>query len=169
MTAVYTMLVLTEDTLSDHDVQRLAQLHAPDPVHAHVVIPSGTDQSVLDQLVDDITRVDLDELADDVEGSDRTPTEVLLRARRHLEASVSALTASGVIADGELVPDHPIDRVAEIAAALDVDEVVVVTEPHLVTDALRRDWATQLRHRLRDAGAERPVLHFIAGTDRIVR
>jgi hypothetical protein len=168
MTPVYTMLVLTEDTLTEHDVQRLAGLHDPDPVRAHVVMPSGTDQSVLDQLVDDIARVDLDELSDDIEGSDRTPTEVVLRARRHLVQSVTALNDLGVTSDGELVPDHPIDRVAQLAQELDVDEVVVITEPHLVTDALRRDWATQLRHRLRDAGADRPVLHFIAGTDQVV-
>lgn len=165
---MYTMLVLTEDTLTDHDVERLAQLHAPDPVHAHLLVPSGTDQSVLDQLVDDIARVDMDELSQDIEGDGRTPNELVMRAQRHLAASVSALVAAGIEADGELVPDHPVTRTAEIAQALDVDEVVVITEPHLVSDALRRDWATQLRHRLKDAKAERPVLHFIAGTDQVM-
>jgi len=168
MTSVYTMLVLTEDTLTAHDVQRLTQLHAPDPVRAHVLIPSGTDQSVLDQVVDDIARVDLSELAEDVEGGDRTPTEIVLAARRHLEQSVAALTNAGLVSDGQLVPDHPIDRVSEIAVEQDADEVVVITEPHLVADALRRDWATQLRHRLRQSGTERPGLHFIAGTDQVV-
>lgn len=165
---MYTMLVLTEDTLTDHDVQRLVQLHAPDPVHAHVLLPSGTDQSVLDQVVDDLARVDMEELTQDLERGDRTPNELVMRARRHLDASVSALVAAGMTADGELVPDHPVDRTAEIAQDRDVDEIVVITEPHLVSDALRRDWATQLRHRLKSAHAMRPVLHFIAGTDQVM-
>lgn len=168
MSAVYTMLVLSEDALTPHDVERLSQLHDPDPVRAHVVIPSGTDQSRLDQIVDDLARVDLAEIGEDLEGEGRTPTEIVLRARRRLDRSIAALSEAGVATDGQLVPDHPVKRAAEIAIELDVDEVVVVTEPHLVSDALRRDWATQLRHSLRDLGSERPVLHFIAGTDQVV-
>jgi hypothetical protein len=168
MTAVYTMLVLTEDTLTDHDVRRLSELHAPEPVAAVVVVPSGTDQTVLDQVVDDIARVDVDELAEDVEGDQPTAPEELRVARRHLAASVKLLTQAGISTRGELVPDHPVDSVARLASQHDVDEVIVITEPHLVTDALRRDWATQVRHRLKAAHHERPVLHFIAGTDRVV-
>jgi len=168
MSAVYTMLVLTEDTLTDHDVQRLSQLHAPDEVSAVVVVASGTDQSVLDQVVDDLTRVDMDELADDVEGRQPTAPEAVLTAKAHLDTSVTLLTQAGISSRGELVPEHPAERVAQLAAEHDVDEVIVITEPHLVTDALRRDWATQVRHRLKAADHERPVLHFIAGTDRVV-
>lgn len=165
---MYTMLVLSEDTLTPHDVERLSQLHDPDPVRAHVLIPSGTDQSRLDQVVDDLARVDLAEVGDDLEGSDRTPAELVMRARRHLDESVASLAAAGVATDGQLVPDHPVKRAAEIAVELDVDEVIVITEPHLVSDTLRRDWATQLRHALRNLSAERPVLHFITGTDQVM-
>jgi hypothetical protein len=168
MTAVYTMLILTEETLTDHDVQRLSQLHAPDPVSALVAVPSGTDQTVLDQVVDDFVRVDMEELVDDVEGDQPTAPEAVRAARQHLVASVALLSSAGIPSKGQLVPDHPADRVAQLAAEQDIDEVIVITEPHLVTDALRRDWATQLRHRLKAAHHERPVLHFIAGTDRVV-
>jgi hypothetical protein len=123
---------------------------------------------VLDQVVDDFTRVDMDELADDVEGNQPTAPESVQTAKKHLVASVALLSAAGIPSKGELVPSHPAERVAQLASQHDVDEVIVITEPHLVTDALRRDWATQVRHRLKAAQHERPVLHFIAGTDRVV-
>ena len=158
-----TMLVLTEQTLTAHDIERLTELHAPDPVTAHVVIPSGTDQSTLDQVVDDLARTDFDELADDVDPVQPGISENAIRAQRALNESISLLTTAGVTTTGSLVPDHPVDAVAALANEKDVDEVIVITEPHLVTDMLRRDWATKLRHKV-----QRPVLHFIAGTDQVV-
>ena len=158
-----TMLVLTEETLTPHDIERLVGLHAPDPVTAHVVVPSGTDQSTLEQIVDDLTRTDFDELADDVDPVQPGEIEKAQRAQRRLTDSVQALVAAGMAATGSLVPQNPVDATAALAAAEDVDEIIVITEPHLITDVLRRDWATKLRHTVK-----RPVLHFIAGTDQIV-
>jgi hypothetical protein len=156
------MLVLTETALDAHDVQRLATLHAPEEVRAHVVIPSGTDQSTLDQIVDDIARTDLDELAEDVDPQTTDEQEVAT-AQQALNQSVRSLSDVGVTASGSLVPKAPVSRVAELAISESVDEIIVITEPHLVTDVLRRDWATRLRHKV-----HLPVLHFIAGTDQVV-
>jgi len=65
--------------------------------------------------------------------------------------------------DGETTGDHPVPAVVEIVRRLNADEVVVLTEPHLVTDLIRRDWATRLRHEL-----DLPVLHVVLGTDQVV-
>ena len=158
-----TMLILTEQALTSHDVARVAGLHAPDPVEAHVVVPTGTDQSTLDQIVDDLTRVDFDELSDDLDPKEKSNAEKVRHAQQHVDRSVELLTAAGLTATGSLVPNHPVEATADLARERDVDEVIVVTEPHLVTDVLRRDWATRLRHTVK-----RPVLHFIADTDQIV-
>ena len=40
---------------------------------------------------------------------------------------------------------------------------MVLTEPHLLADWTRRDWATKLRHAL-----DLPVLHVVLGTDQVV-
>lgn len=160
---VTTMLVLTEEALTPHDIERLAGLHAPDPVVAHVVVPSGTDQSTLDQIIDDLARIDFDELGDDVDPVQPGISEQAQRAQVNLNASVQGLIAAGVATTGSLVPDHPVEATAALANEKDVDEIIVITEPHLVSDVLRRDWATRLRHTV-----QRPVLHFIAGTDHVV-
>ena len=127
-----------------------------------MVIPSGTDQSTFDQIVDDIARTDLEELGDDVDPHTSNEQEAAT-ANLALSQSVQALSDAGVAAAGSLVPKSPVQRVAELAVSEEVDEIIVITEPHLVTDVLRRDWATRLRHKVK-----LPVLHFIAGTDQVV-
>ncbi|MFZ0324255.1 MAG: hypothetical protein WAN48_09015 [Actinomycetes bacterium] len=170
---MFTMLVLTESALLPHDVERLAGFHDDEPdKRIHVCVPARDDETTLgqaDELVDDISRTEFKELKSDAEGSDRTPAELRARAKRHLAASVEALTAAGVTADGELVTENPVDQVVSLIAALDADELVVITAPHWLEEVLRRDWATKIYKRLRHEHREIPVLHFIAGTDTVVR
>lgn len=157
------MLILTEEALTEHDVNRIVELHAPDPIRAHVVIPSGTDQSTLDRIVDDLARTDMAELGEDVDSVQPDAVERARDAQTRLDASVQLLIDSGVSATGSLVPDHPVAATAALAEERDVDELIVITEPHLITDMLRRDWGSQLRRKV-----QRPLLHFISGTDEVI-
>ena len=160
---MFTTVLLTEKTLSDHDVQRIAHLHDPEPVHVHVVVPSHDDRSELAEAVDDVARTDFGDILHD-EDADKSESELTTQAQRELAASVAALQAAGVAeVDGEVTTGNPVDRVAEIARAMEADEVVVFTEPHLLADWTRRDWATRLRHAL-----DLPVLHVVLGTDQVV-
>lgn len=153
-----TMLILTEQSLTPHDVERIAGLHEG-PVTAHVVVPAGTDQSTLDQLVDGFARAEFAEH----DARPSSAAELVRIAQTRVDDSVARLLATGMAATGVLAPDHPVAAVAALADQHRVDEIIVVTEPHLVSDVLRRDWATRLRH-----SSSRPVLHFIAGTDQVV-
>lgn len=157
------MLILTEEALTQHDVERIVELHAPEPIRAHVVIPSGTDQSTLDQIVDDLARTDMAELGNDVDPIQPDALTQAKIAQSRLDASVQLLVDAGVSATGSLVPDHPVAATAALAQERDVDEVIVITEPHLISDVLRRDWGSQLRRKV-----NRPLLHFIAGTDEVI-
>lgn len=157
------MLILTEQALSQHDVDRLIGLH-DDALTAHIVVPSGTDQSTLDQVVDDLTRTDFQELGRDIDSDHQpSPAELARAAQERLEASIALLSAAGVTVTGSLVPDHPVDSAAAIATERDVDEIIVITEPHLISDVFRRDWGSQLRRKV-----DRPLLHFIADTDEVI-
>ena len=160
---MFTTVLLTEKALSDHDVQRVAHLHDPEPVHVHVLVPSHDDHSELADAVDDITRTDF---ADVLHEGDAGPSEAELTgaAGREVAASVAALQAAGVAqVDGEVADGNPVERVAAVARALGADEVIVFTEPHLLADWTRRDWASKLRHTL-----DLPVLHVVLGTDQVV-
>jgi hypothetical protein len=160
---VYTTVLLTEKALSDHDVQRVAHLHDPEPVHVHVVVPDHDDHSEVEEAVDDITRTDFADALHDAD-AELTPDQLTGRAQRELAQSVAALKAAGVAeVDGEVATGRPVDRVVEVARSIDADEVVVFSEPHLIADWTRRDWATRLRHSL-----DLPVLHVVLGTDQVV-
>ncbi len=160
---MFTTVLLTEKALTTHDVQRIAHLHDPEPVHVHVIVPAHDDRSELAEAVDELARADFgDVLHDDEEG--RSETELTTTAHRELAASIAALQAEGVAqVDGEVATGHPVDRAVAVVAELDADEVVVLTEPHLLADLTRRDWATRLRH-----AVPLPVLHVVQGTDQVV-
>ncbi len=159
---MFTTVLLTEKALSAHDVERFAHLHDPEPVRIHVVVPAHDDRSELEEVVDDLARADFSEaIHDDHDVTDRGRT---LAAEREVASSVAALQAAGVAAvDGEVTTDNPVDAVVALVASLDADEVVVLTEPHLIADLTRRDWATRLRH-----AVDKPVLHVVLGTDQVV-
>ena len=160
---MFTTVLLTEKTLSDHDVQRVAHLHDPEPVHVHVVVPSHDDRSELAEAVDDIARTDFGDVLHDEEAG-RSESQLTGAAGREVADSIAALKAAGVAqVDGEVATGNPVDRVTELARALDADEVIVFTEPHLIADWTRRDWASKLRHTL-----ALPVLHVVLGTDQVV-
>ena len=131
-----TSVLLTENALTHHAVQRVAHLHDPEPVHVHVLLPVEDD-------ADDAARA---------------------RAAKQLADSLSLLRTAGVAeVRGEVTGSHPVDAVATRTADIGADEVIVLTEPHLIADLIRRDWATRLRHSL-----DLPVLHVVSGTDQIV-
>jgi nucleotide-binding universal stress UspA family protein len=160
---VFTTLLLTERELTAHDAERFAHLHDPEPVKIHVVIPDHDDHSEFEEAVDDIARTDFRDALHDQDAS-KSQAELTSSAQAALNASVAALRGQGVAdVDGELVTGDPVAGVEDIARQLDVDELVVLTEPHLIADFTRRDWASRLRH-----GLDKPVLHVVLGTDQVV-
>lgn len=154
------LIVLTENALTEHDVTRIVEWHEGD-LQVHVLVPETSDQSRVDQVVDDVARVDLDELRRDLSGTDAG--DAGHAARRALHDSLTLLAAKSVTATGGLTPRDPIPATAACVSVEDADELWVITEPHLVADLLRRDWASKLRHQLTV-----PVLHVIGGTDEVI-
>jgi hypothetical protein len=154
------LIVLTENALTEHDVTRIVEWYDSD-VRVHVLVPETSDQSAFDQVVDDVARIDMDELKRDLAGADEDDKG--LAAKRALSDSLKLLSARGVTVTGALTPKDPIAATSTCVTSEDADELWVITEPHLVTDLLRRDWASKLRHQLTV-----PVLHVIGGTDEVI-
>jgi hypothetical protein len=162
LSPVYTMIVVMEEQLTAHDVDRVATLHGDEPLHVHLVQPVDTEHNRLVEALDEILLGRLREAAR--ANGEETPSDATLAARAALDGSLQALQDAGVaMVDGELAGDDPVPAAVEAARRLDADEILVITPPHLVEEALNRDWASQLRDRCR-----LPVLHVVAGTDRVV-
>ncbi len=81
------LIVLTENALTEHDVTRIVEWHDTD-LKVHVLVPETSDQSAFDQVVDDVARVDMDELKRDLAGTDEDDKG--LAAKRALSESLRA-------------------------------------------------------------------------------
>jgi hypothetical protein len=136
-------------------------LHGEEEVRAHVLVPADTAHSRVLEALDEAALGKLREAFDD--SHDKAPADAELAAQHSVNASVDALAAAGVTATGAVTADDPVPAAVEAVGSLPADEVIVVTPPHLVEEALRRDWASRLRDK-----AAAPVLHVVAGTDRVV-
>lgn len=96
--------------------------------------------------------------SDDLE---RIRQEVLESSRAALAASLDALRAAGVAADGEVTAIDPLDRLCELVAERRARKVVMLTRPHLVAELLHVDWTSRARKRL-----DVPCVHLLAHDDR---
>ena len=157
----YTILLLAEETLSAHDVTRVAQLHGSEAVRVHLLVPADTEHNTLVEALDEVALGRLREALDDTD--DASPQQAEQDAMHAVNASIDALRAAGIEAQGSVTGDDPVPAAVEAVKQFGVDEVIVVTPPHLVEEALHRDWASRLRDKV-----ELPLLHFVAGTDRVV-
>jgi hypothetical protein len=151
------IILLTEQALTAADAARIIGLYAPDAPSYRVLVPADTGRSLLADVLDHLSLLELREALDAVRGRDEDDDRVT--ATKALDASVTELRAVGMAVDGSVVEGDP---VAALQTALDrqpADEVVIVTRPHAVEDTFHTDWASRARERL---GV--PVLHVYAGS-----
>ncbi len=158
---MYTILLLTETTLAEHDARRIAELHGTDDVTVHLLAPADAEHNRLIEALDEIALGRIGEAFD--EDDDATPQQAELDAMHVVNASLDLLKAAGLEAQGSVTGSDPVPAAVEAVRADFSDEVIVVTPPHLVSAGLHRDWASRLRDEL-----ALPVLHIVSGTDRVI-
>ena len=157
---MYTILVLAEDGLVPRDVQRIVALHDGDEVEVHVLVPADAEHNRLIEALDEVALGNLREAFDD---DDESPEEAEQDAMHAVNEIITGFGEHDIEASGSVTGSDPVPAAEEAVERFDVDEVIVVTPPHLIEDALHRDWASRLRDDL-----DLPVLHFVSGTDRVV-
>jgi hypothetical protein len=157
---VYTILLLAEDALHEHDVTRVATLHGDDEVEVHVLVPADAEHNRLIEALDEVA---LGNLRDALDDDDPSPEQAERDAMHAVNASVDLFTAAGVTAKGSITGSDPLPAAIEAAGQYGADEIIVVTPPHPVEDGLHRDWASRLRDK-----QKLPVLHVVSGTDRVI-
>ena len=158
---MYTILLLTETTLAEHDARRIAELHGTEDVTVHLLAPADAEHNRLIEALDEIALGRIGDAFD--EDDDATPQQAELDAMHAVNASLELLKAAGLEAQGSVTGSDPVPAAVEAARADSSDEIIVVTPPHLVEAGLHRDWASRLRDEL-----ALPVLHIVSGTDRVI-
>jgi hypothetical protein len=161
-----TIVILTEDALTDADAEHILSLHEGEDVDYRVLVPADTDRHVVASIIDHLGLGELREAWEDLIGREPTPQEATETAAEQLAESLSLLRAAGVAADGVVTEDDPLPALRDAVRASGgptgpdgVREVVVVTYPHAVADTFHSDWASRAREELRV-----PVLHLYSGT-----
>ena len=152
-----TTVVLTEDALTPHDIERITGLH-DEPLQVILVVPAERPEGFVD-TVDQVLLGNIHNVS--VEPHDDRGDEV--GPEPSLRRSVSALEAAGIAVAEQRLSADPVQDVIDAARQHDALDVIVITPPHLLEEGLHRDWASRIRREL-----DRPVLHAVAGTNRVV-
>ncbi|MFD5029926.1 indole-3-glycerol phosphate synthase [Streptomyces sp. NPDC058405] len=144
---MFTSVLMIEKPLTSEDVEFVTTLHGEEAVSFIVLMqPRGDQADVLLRALDDVA---LGELKDATrEGDEPEGKEARRPAALALEHSLQALRAHGSEATGEVIEDHPLDRLTAVVDESGADEVIVMTEPHYVEEFFHRDWASRARHKV---------------------
>ncbi|GAA3639249.1 hypothetical protein GCM10022223_67870 [Kineosporia mesophila] len=157
MTETSSILVLTEEALSEEDALRLTSVHADEQLAYHLLVPADVERNLLADVLDHLSLFQLREALEAVRRDDE-PTRT--GAAAALAQSLTAFVAAGTPATGEVVEGDPVAVLQKkVGAGETVREVMVVTRPHAVEDTFHTDWASRAREAL---GV--PVLHVYAGS-----
>lgn len=163
--APLSVVVLAEVALTPEDAVRLLAHHvASGPggpvteVAYRVLVPRDSGRSMLADVLDQLSLLDLRAALEAARGHDDAPQDPATAAA----ASVQALQAAGATATATIVDGDPVTALQEAVREAAADEVVVLTRPHAVEDTFHTDWASKARARL---GV--PVLHVYAGSSHL--
>ncbi|MCM2387052.1 indole-3-glycerol phosphate synthase [Streptomyces albipurpureus] len=144
---MFTSVLMIEKPLTSEDVDFVTTLHGREGVSFFVLMqPRGDQADVLLRAIDDVAFGELDQAIH--EGDEPEGQEAKAPAELALEHSLAALREAGCQAMGQVVEDHPLDRLKAVVDDKGADEVIVLTAPHYVEEFFHRDWASRARHKV---------------------
>ncbi|MEE6281134.1 hypothetical protein [Georgenia sunbinii] len=153
-----TVVVLTEDALRPSDARQIVEYFGDRDVTFQVLVPADTERNVFVDVIDALGMLDLREAWEDLTEEPDAPA-ARLEASESVSTSLSRFDDVGANAEGVVVQDDPLPALVQAVNNHRAAEVVVVTTPKLLSDTLRRDWASRAR---RELGV--PVLHLYTGS-----
>ncbi|MFD9354103.1 indole-3-glycerol phosphate synthase [Streptomyces sp. NPDC060031] len=143
---MFTSVLMIEQPLTPVDVDFVTTLHGDESVSFVVLMQPRGDRDRLLRAIDDVA---LGELPDAIREGDEPEGEAARGpAELALELSLAALRKKGAKAVGQIVDDHPLDKLKAVVEETGADEVIVLTAPHYVEEFFHRDWASRARHKV---------------------
>lgn len=156
-----TTMLVVEQTINQHDLEYVVGLHADnveDGMAAEnyvIVVPVGKENGKVLATLDDLALGNFKGAEED--SRDEPLNQAVVEAREVMTGTVEAFQQAGKQATGELLGGHPVDGLKAIAAKYVVDEIIVLTVPHLVEEFFHRDLASRLRK-----ATDLPTLRLLA-------
>lgn len=144
---MFTSVLMIEKPLTPEDVDFVTTLHGEERISFVVLLqPRGDQADVLLRAIDDVAMGELKEAVR--EGEEPEGKEAREPAEIGLEYSLRALREAGAEAVGQVIEDHPLDKLKTVVEDAGADEVIVLTAPHYVEEFFHRDWASRARHKV---------------------
>lgn len=144
---MFTSVLMIEKPLTPEDVDFVTTLHGEEQISFVVLMqPRGDQADVLLRAIDDVALGELREAAR--EGGQPEGKAALEPAGVALEYSLQELRKAGSEAVGQVIEDHPLDKLKTVVDDSGADEVIVLTAPHYVEEFFHRDWASRARHKV---------------------
>ncbi|MFE4450320.1 indole-3-glycerol phosphate synthase [Streptomyces sp. NPDC056796] len=138
---------MIEKPLTPEDVEFVTTLHGEERISFVVLMQPRSDQAdVLLRAIDDVAIGELREAVR--EGERPEGKEAREPAEMALEYSLRELREAGSEAVGQVVEEHPLDKLKSVVDDSGADEVIVLTAPHYVEEFFHRDWASRARHKV---------------------
>jgi len=154
-------MLVVEKAINQHDLDYVVALHTDaseedsTPESYVVVVPVGKENGKLLATLDDLALGNFKGAEHD--SHDEPLNDAVTEARTAMSATVEAFQKAGKQASGELLVGSPVAGLKEIAAKYTVDEIIVLTVPHLVEEFFHRDLASRLRK-----ATDLPTLRLLA-------
>ncbi|WP_329378037.1 indole-3-glycerol phosphate synthase [Streptomyces sp. NBC_01351] len=143
---MFTSVLMIEQPLTAVDVDFVTTLHGDDSVSFVVLMQPRGDQDRLLRAIDDVALGELPEAIH--EGDEPEGAAARGPAEQALEYSMEALRKKGANVIGQIIEDHPLDKLKSVVEETGADEVIVLTAPHFVEEFFHRDWASRARHKV---------------------
>lgn len=156
----YHVALLIERELVATDADQVLALHVgvEDPVVYHLILPVENSSMVLSASMAALASGQLIPVSEPEALSDMQ-SQLEADGRVELENSARLLTERGQTVTTRLTAEDPIVTLREVATAIPCDEIIVLTEPHVVREFLHLDWTSRARREL-----DIPTLHLIEHT-----
>ena len=157
----YVVAVLIEQPFRGDDAKILPSLHEglEGKVVYHVLLPREEAPAVLESTLGSLNAGDLMGMPP-VTYTPEELEEFRQQASREcaedLAATVSSIEQQGRDAVGHMVVKDPVDTLVSVVTNTGANEVVILTQPHLVAEFFHLDWTSKARKRL---GV--PILHLL--------
>lgn len=154
---MYNVALLVERQLIALDADQILALHegVDDDVTYHMLLPVDSSPAALSASMTAFGGAQFVPLEEPAAYT-RIEDELRQDGQTELEASAALLTERGQKVTTKLVEYDPIDALVDVVKEHSCEEVIILTEPHVVREFLHLDWTSRARRKL-----DVPTLHLL--------
>ena len=154
---MYNVALLVERQLIALDADQILALHegVDDDVTYHMLLPVDSSPAALSASMTAFGGAQFVPLEEPAAYT-RIEDELRQDGQSELEASAALLTDRGQKVTTKLVEYDPLDALVDVVKEKSCEEVIILTEPHVVREFLHLDWTSRARRKL-----DVPTLHLL--------